>query len=69
METLKVWSRHDIEQSLAAVHETMTRSLDAAQGDPTRSAEYEQGFNDALIAISMAFGVPAPVRHANRILT
>ena len=67
---LDLWFREDVARILASTQETMRASLEAVsrpgegQGQ-TDARAYQQGFEDALRAVGMAFGlsgegVPSP---------
>jgi hypothetical protein len=58
---LDLWFREDIARLLASAQETLRASAGALS--PVRSesaAAYQQGFNDALRAVGIAFGVAVP---------
>lgn len=58
---LDLWFREDVARILASTHETMAASLGAATPVDAEAADaYRQGFNDALRALAVAFGVAAP---------
>jgi hypothetical protein len=61
---LDLWFREDVGRILAATQEAMRASLDAVgatgQGQGLAEARaYQQGFEDALRAVRMAFGLAA----------
>jgi len=55
---LDLWFREDVARILAAMFEAMQGSQAATQGGG--NADYQQGFEDALRAVGVAFGVAAP---------
>jgi hypothetical protein len=58
---LDLWFQTDVARILAATHETMQSSLNAATPlDPELARSYRQGFGDALRAVAVAFGVAVP---------
>ncbi len=55
---LDLWFREDVARILASTHETMAASMRAAPPlDPETAEAYQRGFQDALRAVGMAFGV------------
>ncbi|MGD2206855.1 MAG: hypothetical protein PVH17_08760 [Anaerolineae bacterium] len=59
---LDLWFREDVARILAATDETMR----ASQAATVRNQDYQQGFQDALRALAVAFGVAAPSAPAPR---
>ena len=58
---LDLWFREDVARILASTHETLRASAGAvAPLDEERAAAYQQGFEDALRAVAVAFGVLGP---------
>lgn len=58
---LDVWFRDDVARILAATHETLQASSRGAPPlDPERAEAYHQGFDDALRAMAVAFGLVGP---------
>jgi hypothetical protein len=58
---LDLWFREDVARILAATHTAMAASLRAAPAVDREAAEaYRQGFEDALRAVGVAFGVAVP---------
>jgi hypothetical protein len=58
---LDVWFRDDVAHMLAAAHETLQASSRGAPPlDPERAEAYHQGFEDALRALAVAFGLAVP---------
>jgi len=64
---LDLWFQQDVARILAATYETMDANLDAVPAsDPKQASTYRKGFEDALRAVGVAFGVAAPrFRHAD----
>ena len=62
---LDLWFREDVLRILASTHETMRSALAVASGDDQEydvqrlafTDGYEQGFTDALRALSLSFGL------------
>lgn len=67
---LDLWFREDIARILAATAETLGSTLNAVSPlSPDDATAYQQGFEDALRAVGIAFGVgvpPAPSRPSRR---
>jgi hypothetical protein len=64
---LDLWFREDVARILASAHETMQASTAGwSHVSPRLATVYQQGFDDALRAVGIAFGVadPAPPRVA-----
>jgi len=60
---LDLWFREDVARILASTQETMRNSLGAVSPlDPEAAGAYRQGFDDALQAVAVAFGVCPPSR-------
>lgn len=60
---LDVWFRQDVARILASTQETLGRARDAVPAlDAERASAYEQGFEDALRVVAVAFGLGVP-RH------
>jgi hypothetical protein len=58
---LDLWFREDVARILASTHETLQASAGAvAPLDEERAGAYHQGFEDALRAVAVAFGVLGP---------
>jgi hypothetical protein len=58
---LDLWFREDVARILASTHETLRGAAGAvAPLDEERAAAYQQGFEDALRAVGVAFGVMGP---------
>ena len=58
---LDVWFRDDVARMLAAAHETLQASSRGAPPlDPERAEAYQQGFEDALRTLAVAFGLLRP---------
>lgn len=58
---LDLWFKEDVARILASSHETMRAMSDAVQASSTEAAyNYRQGFEDALRAVALAFGVVPP---------
>ncbi len=58
---LDLWFPDDVKRILASTHETMAASMRAAPPlNPETAAAYQQGFQDALRAVGVAFGVALP---------
>jgi hypothetical protein len=58
---LDLWFREDVARILASTHETLRASAGAVTPlDEERAGAYQQGFEDALRAVAVAFGVLAP---------
>jgi hypothetical protein len=58
---LDLWFREDVARILASTHETMQASTAGwSHVSPRLATAYQQGFNDALRAVGIAFGVAAP---------
>lgn len=58
---LDVWFRQDVARILASTQETLGRARDAMPVlDAERASAYEQGFEDALRVVAVAFGLGAP---------
>jgi hypothetical protein len=63
---LDVWFRDDVARMLAAAHETLQASSHGAPPlDPERAEAYHQGFEDALRALAVAFGLVGPGSRQN----
>lgn len=63
---LDVWFRDDVARMLAAAHETLQASSRGAPPlDPERAEAYQQGFEDALRALAVAFGLTGPGARQN----
>jgi hypothetical protein len=61
---LDLWFREDVARILASTHETLRASAGAvAPLDEERAAAYQQGFEDALRAVGVAFGVGEGIRY------
>lgn len=59
---LDMWFREDVSRILSSVAVTMTSTIDAVVPlKVERSEAYRAGFYDALRALAVAFGVPAPI--------
>jgi hypothetical protein len=59
--SLDLWFREDVARVLLSTHEAMTASFQAAVSDrPAGANAYRQGFDDALLAVGVAFGVALP---------
>lgn len=57
---LDVWFRQDVARILASTQETLAQAQGAVPPlDPERAGAYQQGFADALQAVSVAFGLNA----------
>lgn len=58
---LDLWFKEDVARILASCHETM-RATSESVGDGNEAGyHYRQGFEDALRAVALAFGVvPSP---------
>lgn len=64
---LDLWFREDVARILASTHETLRASAGAvAPLDEEQAAAYQQGFEDALRAVGVAFGVLGPGLSAGR---
>lgn len=64
---LDLWFREDVARILASTHETLRASTGAvAPLDEERAGAYQQGFEDALRAVAVAFGVLAPGSGSSR---
>jgi hypothetical protein len=60
---LDIWFREDVARILAAAHETRQSTARATPPlDPEGAAAYAQGFDDALRALAVAFGLASPRR-------
>jgi hypothetical protein len=58
---LDLWFKEDVARILASNHETMRAMSDAVHASSSEAAyNYRQGFEDALRAVALAFGVAAP---------
>ncbi len=58
---LDLWFREDVARILASTHETMQASTAGwSHVSPRLATAYQQGFDDALRAVGIAFGVAAP---------
>lgn len=58
---LDLWFREDVARILASSHETMRSMSDATHTSNSEAAYgYRQGFEDALRAVALAFGVAPP---------
>lgn len=58
---LDVWFQTDVARLLAATQEAMTATMNAtATRDLDQTEAYGQGFNDAIRAVAVAFGVTVP---------
>jgi hypothetical protein len=58
---LDLWFKEDVARILASTHQTLRSSAGAvAPLDEERAGAYRQGFEDALRAVAVAFGVWAP---------
>lgn len=59
---LDLWFREDVARILAATQETMGATLGAITPSDAGTADaYRQGFEDALRAVGVAFGVMMPL--------
>ena len=58
---LDLWFREDVARILASAHETMQASTAGwSHVNPRLATVYQQGFDDALRAVGIAFGVANP---------
>ncbi|MEJ2736077.1 MAG: hypothetical protein P8189_21325 [Anaerolineae bacterium] len=58
---LDLWFREDVARILASAHETMQASTAGwSRVSPSLATVYRQGFDDALRAVGIAFGVANP---------
>jgi hypothetical protein len=58
---LDIWFREDVARILAAAHETRHFTAHATPPlDPERAQAYARGFDDALRALAVAFGLAGP---------
>ena len=58
---LDLWFREDVARILASTHETMRASTAAwSRVSPRLATTYQQGFDDALRAVGIAFGIATP---------
>jgi hypothetical protein len=60
---LDLWFREDVARILASAHETMQASTAGwSHASPRLATAYQRGFDDALRAVGIAFGVAGPAR-------
>ena len=71
---ISVWFPADVGRIIAGIHRAHTDSLNAAGMCSGNTAEYQRGYDDALCAVAVAFGLSTPgesgrgaVTHARRI--
>jgi hypothetical protein len=58
---LDLWFREDVARILASAHETMQASTAGwSHVNPRLATAYQKGFDDALRAVGIAFGVATP---------
>jgi 2-methylisocitrate lyase-like PEP mutase family enzyme len=55
--SLQVWFPKDVIHILNSIEDTNRRAMRAMEIGTPASADYEQGFGDAIQAVRMAFGV------------
>ena len=71
---LDLWFREDVARILASTHETMQASTAGwSHVSPRLAAVYQQGFDDSLRAVGIAFGVanptpPRPIQPSEHVL-
>lgn len=64
--SLDVWFQSDIKNTLLAINQTSldtTVRLATLAGDTAELQAYRAGYNDALRAIAIAFGIARPATH------
>jgi len=64
---LDLWFRDDVARILASTHETMRGTAGSVTPlDEQRASAYQQGFEDALRSVAVAFGVAVPGNNHRR---